>query len=76
MSIAVWDDRYKTGHELVDKQHQELFPMINRLHDAIMASKGPHSAGAGQVHNRAFSRRGSLDGVHPVPGASSPQKKA
>jgi hemerythrin len=40
MSITVWDDRYKTGHELVDKQHQELFRMVNKLHDAIMANKG------------------------------------
>jgi len=40
MPIAKWDDSFRTGHELVDKQHQELFRMVNNLHDAIMAGKG------------------------------------
>jgi len=40
MDIAKWDDSYKTGHQTVDTQHQELFRMVNELHEAIVASKG------------------------------------
>jgi len=39
MPIAKWDDSYRTGHDLVDTQHQELFRMVNDLHDAIVAEK-------------------------------------
>ncbi len=39
MSIAQWDDSYKTGHQTVDGQHQQLFGMVNELHDAIVANK-------------------------------------
>jgi len=39
MGIAKWDDSYKTGHKIVDTQHQELFRMVNELHDAIVANK-------------------------------------
>lgn len=39
MSIAKWDDSYRTGHNLVDAQHQELFRMVNDLHDAMVANK-------------------------------------
>ena len=45
MPIAVWDNSYKTGHELVDKQHEELFRMVNGLHDAIVANKGKEVLG-------------------------------
>jgi len=40
MPIAQWDDSYRTGHDLVDRQHKELFCMVNDLHDAIIAGKG------------------------------------
>lgn len=40
MPIAKWDDSYRTGHVLVDRQHQELFRMVNELHDAIIEGKG------------------------------------
>ena len=39
MSIAKWDNSYKTGHDLVDAQHQQLFSMVNELHDSIMADR-------------------------------------
>lgn len=39
MPIAEWDDSYKTGFELVDTQHQELFSIVNDLYDAILARK-------------------------------------
>jgi hemerythrin len=40
MAIAAWDDSFRTGHAQVDQQHQELFQMVNELHDAIVAGKG------------------------------------
>jgi len=40
VDIAKWDDSYKTGHKIVDTQHQELFRMVNELHDGIVANKG------------------------------------
>lgn len=36
MDVAIWNDSYKTGHNLVDKQHQGLFKMVNELHHAIL----------------------------------------
>ncbi len=40
MPIAAWNDSYKTGHTPVDNQHQELFRMVNALHDAMVDGKG------------------------------------
>ena len=40
MALAVWDDSYKTNNAKVDSQHQELFQMMEDLHDAIMEGKG------------------------------------
>jgi hemerythrin len=37
MSIAKWDDSYRTGQAFIDRQHQDLFRMINDLHDAIVS---------------------------------------
>lgn len=35
--VAKWDDRYKTGYTPVDEQHENLFALVNELHDAIIA---------------------------------------
>jgi len=40
LSIAKWDDSFKTGYKPVDTQHENLFGMVNQLHDAIVAGKG------------------------------------
>ena len=40
MSIAKWDESYRTGHRLVDKQHEKLFGIVNNLHDSIVAGTG------------------------------------
>jgi hemerythrin len=45
MSVAVWDDSYKTGDVNVDEQHRELFRMVNELHDAIVTNKGREHMG-------------------------------
>jgi len=39
VAIAVWDNSYKTGHQAVDAQHQQLFGLVNELHDAIVSRK-------------------------------------
>ena len=39
MGIAKWDDSYKTGVYLIDGQHQQLFQMVNDLHEAMLAEK-------------------------------------
>lgn len=38
--FAVWKDAYRTGHHLVDDQHQELFRLINEFARAIAAGRG------------------------------------
>jgi hemerythrin len=43
MVIATWDDKYNTGHKIVDIQHQELFQMVNDLHDAIASEQDKDS---------------------------------
>ncbi len=40
MSLAVWREEYITGNAEVDRQHQQLFEIINHLHDAMMVGKG------------------------------------
>lgn len=50
MAVAVWDDSFRTGHKVVDTQHQELFQMVNELHDAIIAGKGKEHMGPTLEH--------------------------
>jgi diguanylate cyclase (GGDEF)-like protein/hemerythrin-like metal-binding protein/PAS domain S-box-containing protein len=35
----VWRDAYRSGHPLIDRQHQELFRLANELLDAVLASR-------------------------------------
>jgi len=41
MSIAVWQEEYTTGHLQVDREHQELFDLVNGLHQAMMQQCPP-----------------------------------
>jgi hemerythrin len=36
MTIAVWKTEYLTGSLQVDQEHQELFDIVNSLHNAIL----------------------------------------
>ncbi len=36
MSIAVWKAEYLTGDLQVDQEHQQLFAIVNSLHNAIL----------------------------------------
>lgn len=40
MPLIAWDKKFVSGNLEVDLQHQELFAMINTLHDAITARTG------------------------------------
>lgn len=42
MTIAVWQTEYLTGDLHVDQEHQELFEIVNSLHDAIFRA-APYS---------------------------------
>jgi len=45
MPIAQWDDSLRTGHQMVDQQHKELFRMVNNLHDAMATGQGKEVLG-------------------------------
>ncbi len=38
MSIAEWRDEYCTHHVQIDSQHRQLFDLVNRIHDLILAT--------------------------------------
>ncbi len=40
MPLIAWDKKFVTNNLDVDRQHQELFVMVNTLHDAITARHG------------------------------------
>ena len=40
MTIAYWHSEYCTGNSLIDQQHQNLFVVINSLHNAMMQGHG------------------------------------
>ena len=35
-----WSDKYKTGHERIDRQHQQLFEFFNDLESIIQEGRG------------------------------------
>lgn len=40
MPVAIWNDSFATGNIVVDEQHKQLFLMVNKLNDAILAGQG------------------------------------
>jgi len=40
MAYINWSDRYTVGNPQLDSQHEELFRLINELHQAILARRG------------------------------------
>jgi hemerythrin len=40
MAVLYWHDGLRTGDAIVDGQHEELFRIVNRLHDAMLAGQG------------------------------------
>ncbi|QQS04901.1 MAG: hemerythrin family protein [Fibrobacterota bacterium] len=41
MNIFHWDEILESGDPEIDAQHRDLFQEANRLHESIMAGKGP-----------------------------------
>ncbi|MBK9575835.1 MAG: hemerythrin family protein [Fibrobacteres bacterium] len=41
MNIFDWDEILESGDPEIDAQHRDLFQEANRLHESIMAGKGP-----------------------------------
>jgi hemerythrin len=37
--IACWQQEYVTGNSQVDAQHQQIFEIVNALHDAVVTGK-------------------------------------
>ncbi len=37
--IAYWQQEYVTGNSQVDGQHQQIFEIVNALHDAVITKK-------------------------------------
>ncbi len=40
MALVTWSAEFESGNKMVDAQHQELFRMVNELHEQIVAGKG------------------------------------
>jgi len=40
MALIEWSETYRSGHSRIDAQHRNLFDLLNRLHDRIMAGSG------------------------------------
>ncbi len=45
MTLVTWEPRLATGYIIVDKQHRNLFDLVNRLHEALLAGKGREEMG-------------------------------
>jgi len=39
MAFLTWKSEYSVGNELMDKQHQALIELINKLHEAMKTGK-------------------------------------
>jgi hypothetical protein len=39
MALLTWSTEYSVAVEVIDKQHQQLFAMLNELHDAMKAAR-------------------------------------
>jgi hemerythrin-like metal-binding protein len=40
MPLFVWDEIYRVGIAAIDEQHQRLFDIVNRFHDAVLRREG------------------------------------
>lgn len=49
MAYLEWEDKYKVHHEEVDRQHQHLFDLLNRLYDSVM--EGSERGTLGEILN-------------------------
>lgn len=40
MALFVWDEIYRVGIPTIDEQHQRLFDIVNRFHEAVVRREG------------------------------------
>ena len=45
MAFYTWKQEYSVGNDLMDKQHQAIIEMINKMHEAMKVGKGGIEAG-------------------------------
>jgi len=45
MAYYTWKQEYSVGNDLMDKQHQAIIEMINKMHEAMQVGKGGIEAG-------------------------------
>jgi len=45
MTFYSWKQEYSVGNDLMDKQHQAIIEMINKMHEAMQVGKGGIEAG-------------------------------
>ena len=45
MTMMEWNDKLKVGHSVIDKDHQRLVALINKLSDAMSAGQGKDVCG-------------------------------
>lgn len=41
MAFATWDQSYSVKVQRLDTEHQQLFSIVNQLHDGMKAGRGP-----------------------------------
>ena len=45
MPMMEWNDALKVGHSVIDREHQKLVGLINKLGDAMSAGQGREACG-------------------------------
>lgn len=73
MPIAQFTDALRTGDPVVDRQHQELFRLVNELHDGLLAGRkqellGPTLARLGRYTVDHFATEEKLMAATGYPG--------
>jgi len=46
MDFIPWEDRYSVGNDYIDRQHQKLVDLINKLHKALRNGEGAEYTGS------------------------------
>lgn len=67
MAFVEWNDAYRTNIEEVDEQHQQLFGLLNELHEAMIhAYCGPEATAPVSECDTAASAVNELSTIHMV----------
>ena len=44
MTVALWRDEYRTGHDTIDQQHRDLFAQVNQIYAMTQAEPQDNAA--------------------------------